>query len=400
MNKTANELFYDMQVRHKIHLHQYSSHVLSKINKLLNASEQVLEEKLLVKLPKINALQTPEEWKRLYALLEEIKTVRSEVWGASYSIFEADMVSLAVQEPHSYALMLETALPVVLTTTLPNVNMLKAIATSRPFQGRVLKQWADKMTSDDIAHIHKSIQTGMTLGQTTPQIIKDIIGSASAKGMDGVTQITRNNLDALVRTATNHVANSAQREFLSQNSDVIGDMDVYISVLDSRTTDGCKALDHKQFKRGTGPQPPLHFRCRGIRLAVVDALLISERPANPTTEKLLLKEWAKENNLGSIANRKDLPYGTKTKYDKWAKGKIREMVGPVPSKVDYNTWLGKQSADYQQEVLGKAKAKLFRDGGLQLDKFVDKNYQPLTLKELAKREAEAFRRAGLDPNSF
>ena len=95
-----------------------------------------------------------------------------------------------------------------------------------------------------------------------------------------------------------------------------------------------------------------------------------------------------------------MPYGTKTKYDKYERARIRELVGPVPSSKSYNNWLKEQSVVYQEETLGKAKAKLFRDGGLDLDKFVDRNYQPLTLKELAAREAEAFRRAGLDPKSY
>lgn len=399
MNKTANELFYDMQVRHAVHLHQYSSHILNRINSLLNKSEQALEEKLLLNLPKVRK-GGETDWVRLAKLLDEIKQVRSEVWGTTYSVFEEELVTLAKSEPASYVAMLETALPVVIATTLPQAHMLKAIATSRPFQGKVLRDWALKMEADDIGRIHQSIQIGMTLGETTPSIVKRIIGSSGAKGTDGITQMTRNQVEAVTRTAVQHVANSAKEEFLKLNSDVIGEDDIYISVLDSRTTPGCKALDHKTFKRNTGPRPPLHFRCRGIRLAVLDAGLLGDRPANPTTRKILLSEYAKENNLGTIAKRDDLSYGTKTKYDKWERARIRELVGPVPSSKSYNSWLKEQSAIYQEETLGKAKAKLFRDGGLDLDKFVDRNYQPLTLKELAAREAEAFRRAGLDPKSY
>lgn len=128
--------------------------------------------------------------------------------------------------------------------------------------------------------------------------------------------------------------------------------------------------------------------------------MLGDRPAKPVTEKMLVREYAKENNLGSIANRKDLPYGTKTAYDKWARGRMRQLIGPVPNSTSYSDWLPKQSNAFITDSLGKTKAKLFRDGGLKLDQFVDKNYQPLTLKELAKREAEAFRRAGLDPNTF
>lgn len=51
--------------------------------------------------------------------------------------------------------------------------------------------------------------------------------------------MTRNQVEAVTRTAKQHVANSAKEEF-KLNSDVIGEDDIYISVL-IRTTPGCKA---------------------------------------------------------------------------------------------------------------------------------------------------------------
>jgi hypothetical protein len=50
--------------------------------------------------------------------------------------------------------------------------------------------------------------------------------------------------------------------------------------------------------------------------------------------------------------------------------------------------------------MGVTKAKLFRDGGLELDKFVHRNGDELTLRELAQKHADAFRAAGLDPSKY
>ena len=158
----------------------------------------------------------------------------------------------------------------------------------------------------------------MTLGETTPSIVKRIIGSSGAKGTDGITQMTRNQVEAVTRTAVQHVANSAKEEFLKLNSDVIGEDDIYISVLDSRTTPGCKALDHKTFKRNTGPRPPLHFRCRGIRLAVLDAGLLGDRPANPTTRK---------NTAFGICKRKQFRnYCKAGRLAVWYENKVRQVA--------------------------------------------------------------------------
>jgi ectoine hydroxylase-related dioxygenase (phytanoyl-CoA dioxygenase family) len=59
-----------------------------------------------------------------------------------------------------------------------------------------------------------------------------------------------------------------------------------------------------------------------------------------------------------------------------------------------------QSKVFQDDTLGSVKARLFRDGNLKLDRMVDIKWQPLSLKELAKRERAAFIAAGLNPDAY
>ena len=56
-------------------------------------------------------------------------------------------------------------------------------------------------------------------------------------------------------------------------------------------------------------------------------------------------------------------------------------VSQISSETTYNSWLKKQPAAFQDEVLGKERAKLFR-GGMNVDKFTDDNGRTLTLSEL------------------
>lgn len=56
-------------------------------------------------------------------------------------------------------------------------------------------------------------------------------------------------------------------------------------------------------------------------------------------------------------------------------------VSQISSETTYNSWLKKQSASFQDEVLGEDRAKLFR-GGMNVDKFTDDNGRTLTLAEL------------------
>lgn len=59
------------------------------------------------------------------------------------------------------------------------------------------------------------------------------------------------------------------------------------------------------------------------------------------------------------------------------------------------TWLKHQSAVRQNEVLGPTRHKLFRAGGLDMDRFYNDKDKFLTLDELRKRDVLAFMKPGL-----
>jgi hypothetical protein len=75
-------------------------------------------------------------------------------------------------------------------------------------------------------------------------------------------------------------------------------------------------------------------------------------------------------------------------------------VGRVPAATTYQDFLKRQPASFQDDVLGRTKGKLFRDGGLTVDQFVDRAGNELTLDQLAATKPEAFVKAGLDPEAF
>jgi len=63
----------------------------------------------------------------------------------------------------------------------------------------------------------------------------------------------------------------------------------------------------------------------------------------------------------------------------------KELDGFVPKDTTYDAWLRRQPRDFQEEVLGITKAKLFR-GGLSIDKFVNDTGREYTIDELRRRE--------------
>jgi hypothetical protein len=146
--------------------------------------------------------------------------------------------------------------------------------------------------------------------------------------------------------------------------------------------------------------PPLHFNCRSVRIAIVNGEIIGNRPAKPVTEKQLLREYTSQNGLKTSTSRDALPRGHKTSFDQFKSQRVRELTGTVPAKLSYQKWLERQSSNFQNDVLGVTKAKLFRKGNLPLDKFVNRAGDELNLSQLAAKHAGAFKAAGLDPEDF
>ena len=74
---------------------------------------------------------------------------------------------------------------------------------------------------------------------------------------------------------------------------------------------------------------------------------------------------------------------------------VTKHVGSVPSRTTYEEFLKSQSLEFQTDVLGPTRVKLFLKGGLGLDDLVDRSGRQYNLSELMRRDAEAFRAAGL-----
>lgn len=398
VTKTANELFLDAMIRHQIYLMRFSGSVKKKIEQLLNATEKDLAAKIKSMLQDVDN-GSPLAIRRLEQLEKWIKNTRTKTWDQIDEVWVQNMTDLAKQEPTFVAVAMQTSAPVILDLAIPTASQLKSIVLSQPFQGKTLRDWSSTIKKQDIDRITSQIKIGMVQGETSDQIARRVVGTAQLQGADGVTEISRTQAAALTRTAVNFISNEAKRDFYQENDDII-DEELFVATLDAKTTAVCRAEDGKRYPVGEGPIPPLHWNCRSLRVAIMNGEVLGNRPSKPVTDQQLLREYADENDLDPVTSRDDLPYGTKTDFDEFARNRINELTGTVPASQTYQEWLTNQSATFQDDVLGQTKGKLFRDGGLTLDKYVNRNGDELTLSELATKHADAFKAAGLDPNDF
>lgn len=396
-----NELFFDAMVRHQIGLSRFSGSVRNSIWELLNRTEDDLASEILKRTERAAGVATlsPATLKRLAVLEKVIKELRGSAIDKAYNVWSDQMRELVVHEAAFLNSTIRTLSPVALDLVTPSNATLKALVSKQPFQGKTMKQWAASLKAADSTRIMDQIKIGLVQGETSQQLVARVRGTKALNYTNGVTEITRREAESITRTAVNHFSNQSKKEVYQDNADIV-DTELYVATLDARTTPVCRGNDGKRFKVGEGPRPPLHFRCRSLRVAIFDDQVLGERPMKPVTEKMLVKEYAEKKGYTGVKNRDDLPHGTKGAFDKYAQKRVRELVGIVPASTSYQQFLLRQSTAFQDEVLGKTKAKLFRKGGLTLDKFVDRQGNELTLPQLAKREKQAFIDAGLDPADY
>lgn len=397
--KTANEELEDALIRHQTYLLRYSGGLRKRAETFLNNSEVDIAKSVREILRNYPPFSKPKAWEKLSSVNKTLKEIRKQSWNQVYSLVSQELIELSVAEPAMLANIVNTVSPVVLATITPAPRLLRAIVTEQPFEGALLRQHTEDLAAADVKRMSAAVKHGMTFGEDVDTIVRRLVGTKALYGADGETELTRSNVRSLIRTGVQHVAGSARRQWFNDNKDIL-EKERFVATLDSKTTPRCKALDGDLFDVGEGPLPPLHFNCRSLLIAYFDGVLVGNRPANPTTERLLVKDFAKLNGLGNITSREALPRGYKVAFDSWSTKKKWELIGPIPAKKTYQTWLEGQSAAFQNDTLGETKGLLFRKGGLTLKQFVNRNGDELTLFELARKHKDAFKAAGLDPSAF
>lgn len=397
-----NEELFDALVRHQIGLLRYSGRVRNRIFEILDATETDIAGQIRNRLRSVTAgFDRPATVRRLRSLRNTIRTIRERAWREAARVWREETMALTGLEVAFLAEAFRRIAPVQLDINAPPASALNGLVATSPFEGRVMAEWARSIARADLERILDQVTIGLAQGESSNAIARRVVGTARLRGTNGVTEISRRQANAITRTAVNHFSNAAKQQFYAMNSDIIT-QELYVATLDARTTPVCRGYDGEFFPVGEGPIPPLHFNCRSLRVAMLDGDVLGTRPAKTSTQKDLLRRYAEQNGLKTVPRRALLPRGHKGRFDAFARGEIRRMTGIVDAKISYQQWLGRQSAAFQDDVLGKTRGRLFRRGGIDLDRFVDSTGRTLTLKELANNDKNAvfFNRSNLMREDF
>lgn len=217
--------------------------------------------------------------------------------------------------------------------------------------------WAEYVagnTKGTATAINNQVKAAYVRGDTVQQATRSI-----KLAVDGMV---KSSAETLARTGAQHYANQAREAMYQDNIDVIGHF-YYSATLDNRTTIFCASHDGKKYKPNEKrPQLPAHYNCRSSYVA------LAKGQKMPDGQRTALGAGDDYERGAEYSGKKDL-------------GKFK-ATNPKPS-TNYESWLKRQPAAFQADVLGVEKAKLFREG-LPLDKFLDVTGKPLTLEQLRK----------------
>jgi len=344
---TVNEKLLDRYIRHSVYIERFKAEEARKISQHLNKEVfPELIDKLMTKLKTTDPNKLKKLWaiKRLRRLTASVDKITKAGMIKAKDTTVDSLMDLAEWEAKWNKSMIEKIVPLDIDMSMPNPEVLRQAVLTTPFEGHKLGTWFNAYSKSVRIGMMGAVKKGISAGEDLPSI---------GRRLRKVTSLKRKQAEYIARTAVSSVVNNAKEVVFSQNKDLVKEIQ-YVATLDMRTTLICINLDGKTFRVGEGPRPPMHFNCRSTTIPVISSW----------------KEFGVEAP----------PPATRA-----------SMTGAVPAKTTYKTWLSKkkQSASGRKDIikiLGKKRGELYISGRVKIEKFVGKDYMPLTLKQLAKRE--------------
>lgn len=331
---SANQKILESQVRHQVYLQRRGAHIANEIVPII---ERVIREVAG------RVANTDNQASRQKAILAELSSILGAAYGEVDDRIIQHALELAAYEADFQVKMIGAGVTVALAT--PAIEQIEAVALTDPMDlqpGRqmTVRDALREFKTKKQRQITQTIQDGIVQQQTSQEI---------AQQLRSVSTIQKRQADTLVRTVTNGVGDSTRRLVYRENADII-EKERWVSTLDGRTSAVCQARDGDEYPVGEGPRPPAHYNCRSLRVPVVRKDLQipgleGERPA-----------------VGA------------------------DGTGTVSSRMTYTGFLRSQPAEFQDDVLGQTRAKMFRSGEITLDDLVNDFGEPLTLDQIRQRE--------------
>lgn len=202
-----------------------------------------------------------------------------------------------------------------------------------PANGLYLVPFVKTFTTSAQAGVENTIRKAWANGWTLQETIAELTGEDAKQGTSSQLQRVGVQAGAVTATAIQHVAAVVGAGVISG----LFGWYIWLSVMDSRTSEICTSRNRKRYRFGQGPIPPAHIRCRS--------------------------------HIAPIVGNDDIAAET------------------------FYTWAVRQPKNVQDDILGEVGGESLRDGRLKekdLPKYDARN--PLTLEEFRRKIIEVLSR--------
>lgn len=342
MASSADRFLLRESIRHQLDLVRYGNRVGRDAAAALAAGDDELLAYVAKRSRQLSRLPTVAAREQFTKAAASIERVNAAAYAAAHESMASALDKLAHVEAEFQAKMLSKALGRTVDRELAR-RVAESVAAA-PIVGRTVEQQFADAAAARGRKIVAAVGDMVSGGGKWQDAVARVEGTEEEAFKDGFLVRAGEWMRTLARTDVAAVADAAGRH-VYEDSGVV-EMELWVSVLDSNTTEVCMAND-------------------GATRALGDA------------------DWSNGYSGPYPAH-----YGERSV--------IVPQSGKEPAdKVTYDEWLADQSEEQQREILGDARYELFSAGRLPLDRFVDETGRPLTIDELRAREPAAVDRAGI-----
>lgn len=332
-----NTVLYDQAIELGIDMERVSASSRAEIIKLI----QKMQKELIAQLA-----EGVTEWNkaRLTKQLSDASKIIKQYYDEMAGVMVDTTTTVAQVSATSTAKALGVATGGYIPPSLPSATWLETIAGNAIIQGAAQADWWARQSADTAWRFSTAVRQGLVAAETNSQIIKRVMA---------VMDISRKNAAALVQTSVQSVANQAKEKTAQANADIIASRE-WVATLDKHTCVLCAVRDGKRWKLDGTPighaipyqAPPIHFNDRCTMVDVTKTF----------------------RELGIDID--EVPRGTRASME----GQVDDLT--------FEDFLKRKGTDYQDEILGKGRAQLYRDGIITFNQLLDQSGNPLTLKQL------------------
>lgn len=373
----ASDIIADRLIQRGIYLERYKA----GFNNRILAELEKLEDGLTRELVSLFSKGVPnptQRVQRLEKLLGETRHIIRRSYAEKKSLSGKELTRLAANEQAYAVAAIDETAGIEIAERALNYDELKKLTDDTLIHGAKSADWWDRQGDDLQKWFGDQMRQGVLRGETLEQLTGRVRGTQAKAFTDGVMPATKRQAEALVRTSVQAVANATRDEFYRANADIVNAIQ-WVSTLDSRTTHICMALSgklwttegHKPIGHSLPyPGPTAHWNCRSTQVAVLKSW---EELTKHQDQAALDEEFRKQLAAQGFSEEEIAKIKRNTRAS---------MDGQVAKDISFDEWLKSKPPEFQDQMLGKGKGRLFRDGKITLTDLVDQRLRPLTIDEL------------------